>query len=73
MKSLLIYANDTTKWVELPEKHRHSYYAEAVHTPMLTTRPYDDFPVKGREITFQWRGTIIRRDGRVVFDFFEEI
>jgi hypothetical protein len=73
MKALLIYQDDSTKWVTIPEHHRYGAYFERVDEPVVTSA-YMMIPPRSamRVREFLWKMNIIRFD-HVLFDIFEEV
>jgi hypothetical protein len=63
MKALLVYLNGVTDWVELPEKHRGGVFE----------KPAQHGHPNVHILTFKWRLELVRRDGRPLFDIFEEV
>lgn len=79
MRSMLIWLDDTITWEDLPDlppAMRGGHYEKAgTPTTVVTSFEVDLTPssVWAKKRVFEWRWQFVRKDGRTLFDCFEEV
>ena len=73
MMTVLVGLDNRLYFEEMPEKHRGNFYEKVDPIPVKCNVLAWDDPISRPTRVFEWRGQVARKNGSVLFDFFEEV